>query len=262
MELFNRSGTARIANAGERGHRYTTKCSRCGGAGGSKAWEHTGYTCYQCGGSGLGPTKVEKLYTADELAVLDARLAKARARRQALIDAETARIAAERAAARDAFLAGNTDTLAKLDELAADEVSRAKPDTSLFWDDVRNGIVERAHISERQAEMINTRYAELLARREAESRAREAGHLGQPGQRVKTRACVVECRHIGIVSRYPLIHRFLVRLETEQGHTLVWWTGCGKYTHDDFVECALTVKEHGAFNGKPQTTVQRVTFKD
>ncbi|AYK20477.1 hypothetical protein C0073_022335 (plasmid) [Aeromonas veronii] len=29
-------------------------CGRCGGRGGSEAWSHTGWTCYQCGGTGKG----------------------------------------------------------------------------------------------------------------------------------------------------------------------------------------------------------------
>jgi hypothetical protein len=33
----------------------TVSCSRCGGAGGSEAWRHTGWTCYQCGGRGKWP---------------------------------------------------------------------------------------------------------------------------------------------------------------------------------------------------------------
>lgn len=31
-------------------HSYIDNCSRCGGRGGSEAWRHTGYNCYQCGG--------------------------------------------------------------------------------------------------------------------------------------------------------------------------------------------------------------------
>ena len=27
-------------------------CGRCGGAGGSERWRHTGWTCFECGGKG------------------------------------------------------------------------------------------------------------------------------------------------------------------------------------------------------------------
>ena len=32
-------------------------CTRCGGAGGSSKWHHTGWTCFNCGGSGRGGDK-------------------------------------------------------------------------------------------------------------------------------------------------------------------------------------------------------------
>lgn len=48
------------------------RCPRCGGAGGSKMWEYTGFTCYSCGGSGKrDKPRVEKLYTKEYQAKLD-----------------------------------------------------------------------------------------------------------------------------------------------------------------------------------------------
>lgn len=47
-------------------------CFRCGGAGSSEAWAHTGRTCYQCGGSGNLGWKTVKLYSAEKLAKLNA----------------------------------------------------------------------------------------------------------------------------------------------------------------------------------------------
>ena len=35
------------------------KCTRCGGAGRSDKWCQTGYTCYECNGSGLAQPKVK-----------------------------------------------------------------------------------------------------------------------------------------------------------------------------------------------------------
>ena len=37
------------------------QCWRCGGAGGSDAWKHTGWTCYRCGGEGKDPTALDYL---------------------------------------------------------------------------------------------------------------------------------------------------------------------------------------------------------
>ena len=63
---------------GTRYYRGTQPCPRCGGKGGSENWRFTGFTCYQCGGSGV--VEVEwKEYTPEH----EAKLAKARAKRQA-----------------------------------------------------------------------------------------------------------------------------------------------------------------------------------
>lgn len=70
-------------------------CSRCGGEGGSHAWDHTGYTCFECRGTGVGRTEVVKLYTAEKLEKLNA----AQAKRQAkATEKRAAKLAAEQAA--------------------------------------------------------------------------------------------------------------------------------------------------------------------
>lgn len=68
----------RIDHNGTKYYRGTQPCPRCGGKGGSEAWKFTGWTCYECGGSGV--VEVEwKEYTPEH----EAKLAKARAKRQA-----------------------------------------------------------------------------------------------------------------------------------------------------------------------------------
>lgn len=53
-------------------------CPRCGGAGGADQWAYTGWTCYECGGSGQRMTPyVWKEYTPEYQAKLDARRKKA-----------------------------------------------------------------------------------------------------------------------------------------------------------------------------------------
>ena len=52
-------------------------CERCGGLGGSDAWLYTGWTCYKCGGSGIGPEIITKEYTPE----YEAKLAERRAKR-------------------------------------------------------------------------------------------------------------------------------------------------------------------------------------
>lgn len=45
--------TYREAERAHAGTSYRDACGRCGGAGGSDVWRGTGWTCYDCGGSGV-----------------------------------------------------------------------------------------------------------------------------------------------------------------------------------------------------------------
>lgn len=63
------------------------RCPRCGGGGGDGKWMHTGWTCWECGGSGLArKPKVYKVYT-DEY---EAKLAERRAAKRSKYEAEHA----------------------------------------------------------------------------------------------------------------------------------------------------------------------------
>ncbi|MBR6623319.1 MAG: hypothetical protein IKH82_03750 [Clostridiales bacterium] len=42
----------KIDRNGSKHYEGMVTCDRCGGRGGSDAWEYTGYTCYKCGGTG------------------------------------------------------------------------------------------------------------------------------------------------------------------------------------------------------------------
>lgn len=53
-------------------------CIRCGGAGGSDAWAYTGWTCYECGGTGKGKDEIIKEYTPE----YEAKLAERREKRR------------------------------------------------------------------------------------------------------------------------------------------------------------------------------------
>jgi len=51
-------------------------CGRCGGLGGADKWKHTGWTCYQCNGSGRGEPRFTPAYTREQLDRLNAAAAK------------------------------------------------------------------------------------------------------------------------------------------------------------------------------------------
>ena len=56
-----------------------TPCGRCGGAGGSDKWLHTGWTCHQCNGAGITGTRKVKLYSQSALDKLNVIAEKRRA---------------------------------------------------------------------------------------------------------------------------------------------------------------------------------------
>ena len=110
---------------------YEARCGRCGGAGGAEAWKHTGWTCYECGGSGRGGVKSVHLYTAERLAVLVEADRKRREKKQAKEAAvETARkLEADRRyrmfAAENAELLAWWSEAAKTDEFLADVLDKS-----------------------------------------------------------------------------------------------------------------------------------------
>lgn len=55
-------------------------CDRCGGQGGSDAWQYTGYTCYKCGGTGKVFAKWIERTPEYEAKLAERRAAKIRAR--------------------------------------------------------------------------------------------------------------------------------------------------------------------------------------
>ena len=70
-------------------------CDRCGGSGGSVAWQYTGWTCYKCGGTGkIEATWIER--TPEYQAKLDARRAKQQEKAQAEWEARQAEYEANR----------------------------------------------------------------------------------------------------------------------------------------------------------------------
>ena len=97
----------RVDRNGTKYYEGDVPCSRCGGAGGADKWQFTGWTCYQCGGSGKEHGKWKE-YTPEYEAKLEAKrkarhekwerehaeeIAKAEAERKAKEEAE--RIARE-----------------------------------------------------------------------------------------------------------------------------------------------------------------------
>lgn len=234
-----------------------TKCGRCGGAGGSDKWKHTGWTCYQCGGHGKGPVVADKLYTAEQLVKMNDAQAKRDAKKASERAAADAKRKADQDARRAQFLIDNAEILKLVEELAK---------TESFIGDILHTCIDRAAISERQVEVIRNKQAEI-------ARKAASAYIGEVGQRVDFICTLKTFRKFE--GQYG--STYLHIMHTQDGQTVKYMgsnlLGGGewkKYGYSDYeyipngssIEFKATIKEHTEYNGEKQTVVARPKLKE
>jgi len=233
-QLFTRAGTPRTANC-TGGYSYTSKCTRCGGAGGRREWNHTGYFCFLCGGSGVGKVKVDKLYTAEQNAKLDAAAVKRAEASTAKTNAIYAAREAELIAQRAAFVADNAEFVAKLQGLDGD-----------FWVGFRESFLSRAKApTERQIALVD---AEVAKRAKAPS-----AHVGAVGDKVTlTLTCEREVR---LESQFGVSWMSICR--DAAGNVVIYKGNADFLGLNETGEVKATIKDHAVYNGVAQTMIMR-----
>lgn len=262
-QLFTREGESHKATVkdakGKPGVMIHFPCSRCGGEGQSQQWAATGYTCYDCGGNGKhkrGPEFV-RLYTADELAKMNATRDKARAKkaaanlakREALIAAEDAARVERREALKSDPLFQLLTTYAERNEFVADMLGKLR---------VRD-------LSEKQIDAAKAACERIAATDKA---AATSQHVGVVGERVKLDVVVrfARCIHQAAtgygswINGRPDADRWLIKLEDAAGNVVVWFTANG-YKEGAQLTGSATVAKHDAYNGIAQTTVKNFRVK-
>jgi hypothetical protein len=105
----------RVDRNGTKYYEGLVKCERCGGMGGHDKWAYTGWTCYECGGSGLVNDKW-KVYTPEYEEKLNARR---EARRQKYLEEH-----AEEIARKEAERIAKEEAKAEAERLAKEEAER------------------------------------------------------------------------------------------------------------------------------------------
>lgn len=249
-QLFTRSGTEYNGKVGtnDKGqptYTYDVACNRCCVVNGQRLWimgmqngrpySHTGFDCWTCGNTGVTSTKTAVLYTAEQLAKLDAAQAKRQATRQAKLDA--AREVAERqqAEARAAFAALHGDFCQQLDQLQGE-----------FWVGFRDSFYKRLSApTERQVELVKGEVAKLQQNATSE-------HFGKAGDRVELNVTVE--RVIGIDTVYGT--KWINILRCDNGNVAVH-KGSYLATKGEQLKIKATVVEHTVRDGVKQTVVQR-----
>ena len=233
-QLFTRAGTARTPNC-VGGYTYTAKCTRCGGAGGRREWNHSGYVCFECGGNGIGKVKLEKLYTPEQNAKLDAAAIKRAEASTAKANAKEAARVAALVAQSAVFVAEHAEFIAKLKSFDGD-----------FWAGFRESFLSRAKApTERQIALVD---GEVAKRAKAPSK-----HVGSVGEKI---TLIITCnREVRIESQFGVT--WLHLCSDDAGNTVTYKGNAGFLREGNTGTVTATVKDHTVYNGIAQTVIQR-----
>lgn len=252
MAFFDRNGTELRPNHEVDGKPVfvrARRCGRCGGAGRSEKWRHTGLVCYDCNGVGTRGSETVKLYTADQLAKLDATKAKRDAKRMAAaVEAETV-AAAEAAVRREAFEGQHADMLSWL---------RANAQGNEFLSDVLAAADRRAALSDAQIAAVA---AFRAARLRIEENRAASEHVGSVGDRIELVA-TVETKagfYRPAFGSYGA-DEFVVVTTLRDAARNAYVVKSPKFNPAKGSEVRIkgTVKAHSEFRGQKQTELQRV----
>lgn len=222
-------------------------CSRCGGAGGSDRWKHTGWTCYQCQGSGKGPVKRIPLYTLPELEKLNAAQAKAAATR-------AAKLAAKQAAAAEAKREAEAARAADLEKDPHFQRALQFVERSEFVADVVSGWRSR-EISEKALAAVNAACDRIEARDRELAASQAAGWVGEIDGRVEVEGTVTLAKCIHVAEGYWDVDRYLIKIRRADGAMFSWFTGSTSYAEGDRVRGKARVKKHDEFRGEKSTVI-------
>ena len=244
-QLFTRSGTeytgeVQTSLKGKPTYTYKVSCTRCCEINGQRMWimgiengrpySLTGFECYACHNTGFTSIKTAPLYTAEQLAKLDATAAK----RNAVKVAKQAAIDAQHQAAKDAFVEMNQPFFDALNSL-----------TGEFWERLRGDMANRMKApTERQIELVN---GEVAKRRQNVASV----HIGAFGDRIEIDGTIE--RVISMETHFGIKHINIIRCN---GNVVVYR---GNYlgTKGDSIRMMATVAEHGEREDVKQTIVQR-----
>ncbi len=280
---FTREGLEHaVAGHDEDGHPYAVlarRCGRCGGAGGSDKWgpagSNTGWTCFECTGSGHsshGPERL-RLYLAAELERLNAARDKRRATKaEAHRVAQDQRLAAQALAAQARADRLRTDPFyTDFRELMGTYASEHDEDPSADWDGEgrrpRGKPPAPEFLEQLFAKIVHTDLSEreraavekfVTTLREDRRKRAKSDYIGREGDRVAIDGKVVACKTISYGQKYAGFgkdkDRQLVKIETTDEQTVTWFTDKW-FERGDRVVGKATVKKLGEFQGRRETTI-------
>lgn len=237
-----------VANAKGRGVvQLERPCSRCGGAGGSNAWAHTGWTCYQCAGHGHGGVTTKAIYTPEAQAVVAATKAKRDATKAARLAAQQAQQAQAQATAQ----AMVTQFRAAYPELCAWWATQ----NNEFIASLKGQLERKGTLSDAQIQ------AALRAKQQADEKAAKpaSAYQGVAGKPLRVVGTTVFSMPLPSAGFYNAPSRDLIVLEDAAGNVYKY-TGSSNLiplTKGAHVDILDTVKAHEEYKGVRQTVIQR-----
>lgn len=217
-------------------------CSRCGGCGHYSFNPQDGTRCYGCNGSGLGKATTE----ADMKRRYENRKKAAHRRaRQAERKAADARLAAE------TWREDHEPLMVAL-------MANAEDDT--FLGDLL-AQTEHRPLSEAQVEAAWPAIERARQRRSEQQAQREVGHFGTVGEKFTGEVEIVKTRYFDTAFNGRPVTKAIVTMRDGEGHVLKTFT-TGRFGWDveegQTVKITGKVKEHGEYQGLPETTLERV----
>lgn len=267
-DLFFRTGTpfTGTPKTDAKGRLYTvvsTQCRRCGGAGRSDKWAHTGYVCYDCNGSCRGPDRDMLLYTADRLATLNATRDKRHATKAAKAAVVRATAQAQATANREAFQAEFADVLPWLSHAGCSPLEgEGTGDEIAYRDGFLGDMLRAAHTratwTPAQATAIRAAYARSLE----DKRKRAASqHVGIIGGRIETSVTVERVNSYDrpqFGASWLSETVYIITMRDAEGNALISKSSRFYAEKGQQFSIKATVKDHNDYQGEMQTLLQRI----
>lgn len=278
----------KVDKNGTKYYSHGCACERCGGQGGSDAWIHTGWTCYACGGSGIGPEIISKEYTPE----YEAKLAARRAARQAKKDEEAKAKAVETNKEfferqgfneegktwavlgktyeiKEELKAKGARWMQAIQRWTFDHKVGEYPTVELSVDDIYDQDHNFTYRWNYYKRIGDETYSQKIQEAEAELAKNDSNSewFGEEGKRYDLELTYLGYHCWETSFGYHESIQYLHKFKDEAGNIYIWKTGNSmcKVTSDGYefikegekVTLKATVKEHGDYNGIKQTVLTR-----
>lgn len=254
------------------------RCSRCGGAGGADAWAYTGYTCWECGGTGMRHSpNIYKEYTPEYEEKLKAKRLKAQEKRLAEKREKAQELNAEFYTKNGFDQDGNMWIVLGNSYEIKEELKAlgCKFSSQLSCWHIDHELEGYETLKLNASEMYEMDVAgvylwhwmrvnetreliELANKKLKASESASSIHVGTVGEKIEIKAELTGVHWYDSHFAYRTITNWIYSFKDENGNIFVWKTQkCIDEMAGDHVILKGTIKAHGEYNGIKQTELLR-----